>query len=110
MALPADFNTTRVYGKYVTLDGKIGQGCIKFTPKPYLQLRSASTQTAILPAVFTAVLDAEGSFEIDLPSTDDPDISDVEWQYVVRQDVSGFLRTFVIDVPLGPDIDLTLET
>jgi hypothetical protein len=109
VALPADFNTTRVYGKYVKLDGSVAEGTVTFTPKPTVQMRSASTATAILPATFVATLDEEGFFEIDLPATDDPDIVSLEWEYVVRQEIGGWVRVLTLPVPVGADIDLTTK-
>lgn len=100
MALPADYNTVQVRGKYTYLDGSPALGVIRFSGK--IPAVSASTKTVIIPSTLTAVLDSTGQFQIDLPATDDPDILPNGWTYSVQEELSnGGGRTYEIDVPLS---------
>ena len=100
MALPVDYNTVNVRGRYVYLDGTPVQGSIRFTGK--VVATSAATDTIIVPASITVQLDANGQFSVDLPATDDPDILPGGWTYrVTEQFTGGGGRTFEMDVPIA---------
>lgn len=109
MPLPADFQTVPVTGKYVLLDGSPATGTVKFTGKTVLT--SAGTDTLVIPASITATLDGNGAFAVNLPATDDPDITPANWTYTVaEQFTNGTGRTFDMDVPIsmiGTGIDIS---
>lgn len=99
MALPIDYDTVTIRGKYVYLDGSPARGFIRFTGKS--TATSASTETTIVAATVTAVLDDNGQFSIPVPATNDPDIQPNGWTYTVSEELSnGGGRVYDIDVPL----------
>lgn len=99
MALPVDYDTVPVRGKYVYLDGTPAAGNVKFTGKQLAV--SGSTDTIVVPNAITATLDANGQFTVNLPATNDPDILPNGWTYTVTENlVAGGGRTFDIDVPI----------
>lgn len=104
MPLPTDFQTVDVYGHYVNLDGTPAQGTITFAADQLLH--SASTQTAVLPGSVQTKLDATGEFTIQLPATDDPDITPSGWAYKVTIKLGSYQQVFRMLAPLGDPIDL----
>lgn len=107
MALPVDYNTVTITGRYVYLSGEPVTGTIKFTGK--VVAMSVGTNTIIVPTEILAELDVNGEFSVALPATDDPDIDPNGWTYtVVEQFPAG--RTYEIDVPVaaaGGAIDIS---
>jgi len=104
MPLPVDYDTVPVRGKYVYLDGTPASGQIRFTGK--VIATSASTDTIIIPATITATLDENGEFAINIPATDDEDISPSGWTYTVEEKLAaGGGRIYDIDVPLAAKTD-----
>lgn len=100
MALPVDYDTVPVRGRYVYLDGTPATGQIRFTGK--VIVTSGATDTIIVPTSITATLDASGGFTVNLPATDDPDVLPNGWTYTVEEKLTpGGTRTFDIDVPLS---------
>lgn len=100
MALPINYDTVTVKGRFVYLDGSPARGVIRFTGK--VPAISAATQTIIVPATITATLDADGQFSVALPATNDPDIQPNGWTYSVSEELSnGGGRGYEIDVPLS---------
>lgn len=100
MPLPSNYDTVPVRGKYVYLDGTSAQGSIRFAGK--VAAISDVGDTIILPNTIVAPLDANGSFTVNLPATDDPDIQPNGWTYTVTETLTGGGgRTYDIDVPLS---------
>lgn len=106
MALPAEFDTVTLTGRYVELDGDPVQGYLTFKASPTI-LKAAASKAIIIPVVLEAPLDAEGIFSIALPATNDPDINPGEWTYEVTEGF-GPRRIYSIAVTLenGPTQNL----
>ncbi len=51
-----------------------------------------------VPKVITAVLDANGSIALELPATNDPDLSVTDWAYTVTERFPGGRKPFMIFV------------
>lgn len=91
-----DLNYITVVGKYETYTGAPLSGTVSFMPSTVLL--DAAADVIMMPVTFTVTLAVDGSFSIDLPATDDPDISPVGWTYAVQENVpSG--RRYSISVP-----------
>ena len=100
MALPSDYDSVEVRGRYTYLDGSPARGVIRFTGKS--PAVSSATKTIIMPATISVTLEDDGHFTVSLPATDDPDILPNGWTYtVVEQLTNGGGRTYEIDVPLS---------
>lgn len=103
MALPVDYDTVPVRGRYVYLDGTPATGQLRFTGK--VIVTSGATDTIIVPTSITATLDASGQFTANVPATDDPDVQPNGWTYTVEEKLTnGGGRTFDIDVPLSAKV------
>lgn len=94
-----DLNYITVHGTYEDFTGTpIFPGSIVF--KPSVTILDPGSDLILVPKTFTAVLAGDGSFSIDLPATDDPDVTPVGWTYAVTESFSGG-RTFNISVPIS---------
>lgn len=102
MALPTDYDTVEVRGRYTYLTGGPVNGQVKFAGKSIAV--SASTKTVIIPAEISAILGTDGEFSVWLPATDDPDIAPNGWTYTVKEAFPGG-RIFEIDVPLSAKVN-----
>lgn len=105
MPLPADFDTVRLFGTFTNLDGSAAAGSVTFTPS--VPIRSAATNTLVMPSPKTVYLSTTGVLDTTLPATDDPSITPAGWHYVVRRHISTVSDTFDIFAPAGADIDIT---
>lgn len=108
MALPGNFATRPVQGTYVSLAGKPMSGEIEFAIEPILVDGAASV--IIIPVPLPAELDENGHFSIDVPVTDDPDVSPSPFRYRVTEKlVGGVGRNFYLDVPGGVSTPIDLS-
>lgn len=92
-----------VHGTYVKLDGTPVRGKVVFTPRP-TRFTSVGQLTNIVGRAFVATLDVNGSFSIELPATDDPDIIPDEFSYAVREIFTNG-RSFDIVVPQSTPLE-----
>lgn len=98
--LPVEYDKVTVSGRYVYLDGKPVVGSVEFRGK-IVQVADASGDL-IVPTTLIAFLDQSGYFSIDLPATDDPDLSNPGWTYKVTERFhNGGGRTFELPVPIA---------
>lgn len=98
MALPANVSTVTIQGTYVDLQGAPIRGSVIFTPQ--VNELDASENVTLIRSAVTAVLDANGSFSVTLPVSDDTDLNPVGFAYQVQESFSGG-RTFYILIPSG---------
>lgn len=96
MPLTPNLTTITVSGTYVDLQGVAIAGQVKFTPRSVL-IDSAFDQI-IIPNTITVTLDANGSFSVALPATDDSDITPTGFTYRVEESFSGG-RQYDIAIP-----------
>jgi hypothetical protein len=105
MALPADFQTGTVTGKFVDLTGDPVQGFLLFTPVVG-RLVSPATDTIVIGETISADIDEDGELSVTLPATDDPDIEPTDFSYRVVEQFTGG-STYYIEVPAGGTLDLS---
>lgn len=107
-----NLDTVLVTGTYETATGIPAVGYVEFTPQSTVSDMGADV--IIVPATVKATLDNTGSFQLALPSTDDPDGNPVAWQYLVTEVLSALSgswtggRTFYLELPMSiPVFDLS---
>ena len=98
MALTADLTTITLQGTYVDLAGNAIVGSVRFTPQSII--KDTDQNQIIINTAITETLDANGSFSVVLPVTDDTDVVPVPFAYYVEEIFSGG-RSFYITLPLG---------
>ena len=99
MALPLDLDLVNVRGRYVRLDNTAVTGTVSFAMTNVLT--DPASLTTVLPATIVATLDPDGSFSIDLPASDDPDVSPTGWTYRVTENFTGGRSDYAITVPVA---------
>ena len=82
--------TRLVIGQYYAPDGDPATGTVTFVPSTVVKNISGTT---ILSSLISVPLDANGSFAIELPCTDDLTLSPLGWYYTVRTRTSGVAPT-----------------
>lgn len=108
MALPVEYDQVTVYGRYTYLSGEPVVGDLAFSGKIFAT--AAASHTTIVPSPITVRLDPDGQFSVQLPATDDPDVSPNDWTYTVTERFPGG-RQFEIEVPIAAKntgIDLSI--
>lgn len=96
---PVDWQASRLVGKVVNLQGVPVVGNLILTPAPSVLL-SVATNTMVVAGPRVIALDASGSFDVLIPSTDDPQITPVGWTYSVKESWPGG-REYSIFAPVG---------
>jgi hypothetical protein len=108
MPLPANWSTVHVYCTYVGLDGSPLDGTVRFqSPFPV-----SIAGELIVPRTIAAPVVA-GQLSVELPTTNDPDLTSTGWAYRVTEDIEGrpARGTFLLQVPFqGSSINLATAT
>lgn len=104
MTLPADWSTVRVTARYLLRDGGVPTGSVTFSSPQILRADGA----IVMPVDIVAQLDDNGAIDLQLPATNDPDVSPAGWAYTVQERIDGCAgRRFAMAVDAaGGDIDL----
>ncbi len=110
MALPANYSVVPVFGRYIDFTGAPMQGTVTFTPSQRY-VTNPGADVLIFSAPLVATLDETGAFSIDIPATDDPDVTPQGFTWTVTEAFNrkGGRVPFAIAVPEGtpePGIDL----
>lgn len=98
MALPVSLSTVTVIGTYVDLLGNPVRGSLSIRPQTIL--KESTEKVAIIPVVIQKNFDATGFFSVELPVTNDPDVSPQPFIYEIEENFSGG-RIFNIALPLS---------
>ena len=94
-----DVVTRTVIGTYLSALGSPANGRVTFTPTTRVV---DANDAVIVEGTLTAPLDATGSFEIDLPTTDNPLLAPTGWAYEVSVRIHGVKpQKFYITLPYG---------
>jgi len=91
-------STITITGSYVDITGAAIAGQVKFTPRAIL--KDAAANQIIIPNTVTVTLDANGSFSVVLPATDDTSVVPTNFTYTVEEAFPNG-TTFDITVPQG---------
>ena len=97
MALPAELTSVTVAGTYVDFAGDPRVGTVTFTPPAWLQ--AVASNMTVVPSSIVATLDADGSFSVSVPASDDPDLTPTFTYTVVESFKGDQARSYSIDVP-----------
>lgn len=95
--------TIQVHGEILDPDGLTpAVGTVTF--KNRVELRDTVANVVYEPASWIATLDVNGEFTITLPTTDNPDITPLDWTYQVYVSTTQWREAFNIELPvaLGP--------
>lgn len=103
MALPSNLSTRTVTGNYVSPDGVAIAGQIRFTLPD--SLIDSSEGKIVVESSKTATLDANGSFSVTIPVTNDADVTPLNYVYTVTELFPGG-RTYTISLPTGSAINI----
>lgn len=98
--------TLTVHGEILDPDGLTpAVGTVTF--KNRVELRDTVDNIIYEPATWIATLDVSGEFTIVLPTTDNPDITPLDWTYQVYVSTTGWREAFNIELPaaLGPVVE-----
>ncbi|MEU4066676.1 hypothetical protein AB0F25_30560 [Streptomyces wedmorensis] len=87
MPLPDNISKVTVTGKYLDIFGMPIVGKVQFTIKPVLI--DGGAKVVIVPRVVEAVLKSDGSFSVELPATDDPDLNPTNFTITVTEQFEG---------------------
>jgi hypothetical protein len=111
VALTPNWNLINVVGTYVDMSGNAMSGTVTFTPNLSVVIAEDPVfKQLIVPLTVSATLDGTGHFSINLPASDDLDITPNGWTYTVVETFGGFTRTYSITVPVATVGALDLAT
>lgn len=106
MALPANWGTGVVHGKYLKMDGSIDTGTVEFTPNS-TRMTNVSDLSIISGTTLIGTIDGTGNMNITLPATNDADTNPLGFTYTVTEKLaSGMGRIYPILVPQGVTTEL----
>ncbi|MER6236549.1 hypothetical protein ABT185_10845 [Streptomyces clavifer] len=109
MALPTNYSTVTVFGRYIDFGGTPAQGTVTFAPS-LKYVKDPGANVLILSTELVATLDGTGAFSIEIPATDDPDVTPNGFTWSITEHLNGRTwRTFSISVPQDtpdPGIDM----
>ena len=95
MTLPANWTLVPVTGTFTLRNGTPASGWVTFESQ---QIVSIGGQV-IVPKTLTAYLDGTGSIAINLPSTNDPELSVTGWAYSVTEHIPDGRPPYLLEVP-----------
>ena len=107
MSYPPDVSTRIVFGKYTKVSGTAASGTITFTASNRIE---DADDAVILSGPLSINLDTDGEFSVELPCTDDRDLSPRGWYYTARVRIRGarpYDFRFYLPEGDGEPIDIT---
>lgn len=108
MPYSPDVTTRTIYGQYLQPNGEPATGTITITPST--QVRDMS-DAIILSRPIITTLDADGEFSIDIPCTDNINLSPINWYYTARTRTSGAQPTsFKFYLPKADGVPVDIST
>lgn len=93
--------TIPVHGQLLDLDGLTpAVGTVTF--RTLVELNDLVANVTYPPADFVATLDGTGQFTINLPTTDNPDITPLNWVYQAYISTTNWRETIYFQLPFAP--------
>lgn len=93
--------TVSVHGQILELDGLTpAVGMVTF--RTLIELNDVVDNVTYQPSVFVATLDVNGEFTIVLPSTDNPDVTPLNWVYQAYISTATWRETIYFRLPFAP--------
>ena len=86
MPYPEDVSTRTIIGSFTSTAGTAAAGTVTFTPSGRIL---DADDAVIISDPQAETLDADGEFSIELPCTDDRDLSPIGWYYTATVRISG---------------------
>lgn len=106
MALPLNITTITVTGQYIDFTGNPIAGQVKFYTSQ--MLIDAAADRIIVPSTITANLDATGAFSVIIPTTNDVDVSPLNFTYTYEEAfIGGSTYTILLPASLGASVDIS---
>jgi hypothetical protein len=106
MALPGNLTTITLTGNYKDFTGAPIAGQVQITLSEVLL--NAAANRIIIPSTITSVLDANGSFSLTVPVSNDADISPAAFDYTFEEAfIGGGTYTITLLTSLGASVDIT---
>lgn len=106
MALPVNITTITVTGQYIDFSGNPIAGQVKFYTSQ--MLIDAAADRIIVPSTITANLDATGAFSVVVPTTNDADVSPLNFTYTYEEAfIGGSTYTIALPASLGASVDIS---
>lgn len=94
MTLPESWALVPVTARYAYLDGSTPVGSVRFDSARVVIVGDV----VVVPRRIVARLDAEGCIALDLPATNDPDLSATGWEYTVTEFFPGGRKAYKLQV------------
>lgn len=106
MTLPVNITTITVTGQYIDFSGNPIAGQVKFYTSQVLI--DAAADRIIIPSIITVTLDEDGAFSVTVPTTNDADVSPLNFTYGYEEAFVGG-STFTVSLPasLGASVDIS---
>lgn len=98
----ADWSLVEVRGKYVDFRQNAIEGSIIFTPRATRAI-DADLLTIVIGKAFSVDL-VDGEFAVDVPATDDPDITPIDFTYQITEQFQGG-SVYDIEVPIAQVVE-----
>ena len=90
-----------VFGQYLKVDGTPVEGKLVFDPRPDLMVNTDELVT-IIGGPIEVLVNAYGQFRVELPATDDDDITPLSWTYHVTEKwINAPSAEYDIELPLS---------
>lgn len=98
MAIPSNWNTVEIRALVIGTDDQPIDGNLIFIPRA-TRIIDAAQLAIVIQREYVVRLNALGQATINLPATDDPDVTPIHWTYEVIEDWKGG-STYDISVPI----------
>lgn len=110
-SVPLDYNVSlcKIQATYQAVDGTPMAGTVTFTPAP-LVITDVDANVIFYQTPINVALDEDGSINVELIATDDPDLNPWNWTWTVSENLTWnettYTNSYSIEAPSNNIIDL----